>query len=199
MSELNNAFYYMTSGILLLLISVLFVYMIYTALNKSKENFENQNQPRYVNDVSDPNFKGVKDFKLPKINSMSPPNGKPNYVTEPANSVAGPSVYHQYGDFKTNIPNKCLNQEQLTQEDLLPRDEHSQWAQVAPAGVGSLEDKNFLTAGYHIGINTVGQSLKNANLQLRSDPPNPQVAVGPWNQSTVEPDLNRRPFEIGSC
>lgn len=190
-----------------IIISLILVYLVvstyYPNLIPSfnwNERFEdNVSKPIYVNDISDPNFKGVKDYKLPNINTMNPPNGKPNFVTEPSNSVATPSSYYQYGDFKTNIPNRCLNQEQLTQDDLLPRDEHSQWAQVAPAGVGSLEDKNFLVAGYHIGINTVGQSLKNANLQLRSDPPNQQVAVGPWNQSTIEPDLNRRPFEIGSC
>ena len=52
--------------------------------------------------------------------------------------------------------------------------------------------------GHHIGINTVGQSLRNANRQLRSEPPNPQVKVSPWNQTTIEADTNRRPMEIGS-
>jgi hypothetical protein len=56
---------------------------------------------------------------------------------------------------------------------------------------------NFLTAGYHIGINTVGQTLRNANRQLRSEPLNPQVPVSPWLQTTIEPDTNRRPLEIG--
>jgi hypothetical protein len=45
----------------------------------------------------------------------------------------------------------------------------------------------------------VGQTLRNANLQIRSEPPNPQVAVSPWLNSTIEPDINRRPFEIGGC
>jgi len=39
---------------------------------------------------------------------------------------------------------------------------------------------NFLEAGYHYGINTVGQTLRNANLQLRSEMPNPQVQVSPF-------------------
>jgi len=186
-------------GLILLFSLVVYVLIYLSKTFKKNENFEDNDDPVYVNDISDPNFKGVRDFKLPNINTMSPPNGKPNYITDPSNSVESPSTYYQYGDFKTNLPNKCLNQEQLTQEDLLPKDEHSQWAQIAPSGVGSLEDKNFLVAGYHIGINTVGQSLRNGNLQLRSDPPNPQIAVGPWNQSTIEPDLNRKPFEIGSC
>ena len=50
-------------------------------------------------------------------------------------------------------------------------------------------------AGALIGVNTIGQSLRNANYQLRSEPPNPQMKVGPWMQSTVEPDLMRRSLE----
>ena len=48
-------------------------------------------------------------------------------------------------------------------------------------------------------MNTVGQTLRNANYQLRSEPPNPQVKVSPWQQTTIEPDTNRRPMEIGGC
>ena len=90
--------------------------------------------------------------------------------------------------------------QQLSAQDLLPNDANSsQWAQVYPTGEGKLKDRNFLQAGYHIGINTVGQTLRNANLQLRSEPPAPQVKVSPWLQSTIEPDLGRKPFEIGGC
>lgn len=96
-------------------------------------------------------------------------------------------------------PGSCFPRDRLTSEDLLPKDAaNSRWAQMNPAGQGDVKDQNYLTAGYHIGINTVGQSLRNANLQLRSEPPNPQMPVSPWNISTIEPDLNRVPLEIGS-
>lgn len=96
-------------------------------------------------------------------------------------------------------PGSCFPRDRLGAEDLLPKDAaNSRWAQMNPAGQGDVKDQNFLTAGYHVGVNTVGQSLRNANLQLRSEPPNPQVPVSPWNISTIEPDLNRVPLEIGS-
>ena len=76
---------------------------------------------------------------------------------------------------------------------------NSKWAQVNPVGQGELGDQNFLNAGYHVGVNTVGQTLRNANLQIRSEPPNPQLKVSPWLQSTIEPDTNRKPMEIGGC
>ena len=89
--------------------------------------------------------------------------------------------------------------EQLTAAELLPQDNSSLWAQVNPSGDGSLKDKNFLQSGYHIGINTVGQTLRNANLQIRSEPPCPQISVSPWLQSTIQADTSRLPFEIGGC
>ncbi len=96
-------------------------------------------------------------------------------------------------------PSVCYPKDQLSPEELLPQDYASTWAKCNPTGAGSLEGKNFLDAGWHIGINTVGQTLRNANLQLRSEPPNPQVQVSPWLQSTIEPDTNRRLLEIGNC
>ena len=97
------------------------------------------------------------------------------------------------------LPAECYPKDVLSSADLLPRDADSAWAQVAPSGQGSLQDKNFLTAGFHVGINTVGQTLRNANYQLRSEPPNPQVKVSPWNMTTIDPDTNRRPMEIGGA
>ena len=81
---------------------------------------------------------------------------------------------------------------------LLPNDSNSQWASLNPQGGGMLKNINLLQAGSLVGINTIGSSLRNANLQLRSEPPNPQGNVGPWNHSTIEPDFVRLPFELGN-
>ena len=101
--------------------------------------------------------------------------------------------------FKGQRKAGCFPKEQLNPEELLPQDNANTWAQVNPTGEGTLKDRNFLQAGHHIGVNTVGQTLRNANMQLRSEPPNPQVKVSPWLQTTIEPDVNRKPMEIGGC
>lgn len=80
--------------------------------------------------------------------------------------------------------------------DLLPSDANSEWAALNPS-MNSGATPDLLQAGYHIGLDTIGQTLKNANLQLRSDPIIPKSDVGPWNQSTYEADLGRVPLEIG--
>lgn len=92
--------------------------------------------------------------------------------------------------------NGCYPRDQLTPGELLPKDGNSTWAQQNPMGTGSLKGKNFLSAGALVGVNTVGQSLRNANQQLRSEPPNPQVPVSVFFNSTIEPDSNRRDMEI---
>jgi hypothetical protein len=96
------------------------------------------------------------------------------------------------------IPSSCSTSNIQNPAELLPNDSNSQWAQLNPSGKGELANVNLLKAGYHIGIDTIGQTLRNANLQIRSEPPNPQMNVGPWNQTTIEPDFMRPPLEIGS-
>ena len=93
-------------------------------------------------------------------------------------------------------PANCYPKNQLAPQELLPADPNSKWAQVNPQSAGDIAGKNFLNAGALIGVNTVGQSLRNASWDLRSEVPNPQVQVSPWMQSTISPDLARRPLEI---
>ncbi len=114
---------------------------------------------------------------------------------------SNPEPFADLGEGPANFgtaqqPAGCYPRDQLTPSELLPKDQNSVWAEQNPMGPGSLKGKNFLSAGALIGVNTVGQSLRNANWQLRSEPPNPQVPVSIFNQSTIQPDTNRRPLEI---
>jgi hypothetical protein len=82
--------------------------------------------------------------------------------------------------------------------ELLPVDSNNKWGELNTLNQGNIAMPDLLQAGYHIGLDTIGQSLRNANLQLRSDPVIQKVDIGPWNQSTMEPDLGRVPLEIGA-
>ena len=82
--------------------------------------------------------------------------------------------------------------------ELLPKDDNSQWSSLNPSVQHAPNTPDLLQAGIHVGLDTVGQTMKNANLQLRSDPVIPKADIGPWNQSTVEPDLIRLPLEVSS-
>ena len=126
----------------------------------------------------------------------------PEEVAVPVQQVAPveeePVVQEEVRPVASSSSNgNCFPKDTLTAQDLLPSDDASnKWAQVNPVGKGNIQDQNFLIAGHHIGVNTVGQSLRNANRQLRSEPANPQVKVSPWLQSTIDPDVNRKALEI---
>jgi hypothetical protein len=134
-------------------------------------------------------------------------NSNPAYVNgnnagvQPAMPQGQNEVYSSANGIQTSMPgapSTCSTANIQNPSELLPRDTNSQWAQLNPSGKGELANVNLLRAGYHIGIDTIGQSLRNANLQIRSEPANPQLSVGPWNQSTIEPDFMRPPLEIGA-
>ena len=128
------------------------------------------------------------------------PSNSSNSV-QPSAPLGQNEVFASANGVQTSMPGmpaSCSHPNIQNPSELLPKDTNSQWAQLNPSGKGELANVNLLKAGYHIGIDSVGQTLRNANLQIRSEPPNPQLYVGPWNQSTIEPDFMRPPLEIGS-
>ena len=96
------------------------------------------------------------------------------------------------------LPPSCVKQNVTDPKELLPNGGNNEFSKAYPQGSGDLENVSLLTAGTLQGINTVGTSLRNANLQLRSEPANPRMNIGPWNNSTITADSNRRDLEIGT-
>jgi hypothetical protein len=86
------------------------------------------------------------------------------------------------------------NNNTLNSQNLLPEGD-TLFSNVNPSNNGGVINASLLNAGHHIGVNTQGCSLRNANRGLRSEPPNPQTQVSPWLQTTICPDLYRKPLE----
>ena len=83
-------------------------------------------------------------------------------------------------------------------EDLLPKyDEASACAESNPVTSGSVHDQSFLEAGFHYGVDTQGSSMKISSYDVRSTPPIRKDRVSIFNESSYEPDPNRKHFEIG--
>ena len=75
---------------------------------------------------------------------------------------------------------------------LLPREVASaeDFGQFAPEDI--LKGQNFLERRAQVGFpETVGGALRNANQQIRKDPPNPKDPFV-WNNSTIVPDTMQR-------
>ena len=138
-------------------------------------------------------------------------NGIPSMLNEPSMAWGPSSSYVQQqppplsssptpSSLSKSSGNYSSNSNITNPSDLLPKDGNSDWTRLNPASNNNgIVAPDLLSAGSLIGLDTVGQTLRNANLQLRSDPVIPVAPVGPWNQSTIEPDLIRAPFEVNSC
>lgn len=83
----------------------------------------------------------------------------------------------------TGLASSLLPREVSTQED---------FGQFAPEDI--LSGQNFLEPRNQIGFpESVGGALRNANQQIRAEPPNPKEPFT-WNNSTIVPDLMQRPL-----
>lgn len=89
---------------------------------------------------------------------------------------------------------------QFVSSNLLPKDDpklDASFTEFSPAK--DLEGQNFIdTNKYAIGMQS--QTLRNANHQLRSDPPisNTMACASPWNNTTIDKEA-RRPLSIGAA
>ena len=88
------------------------------------------------------------------------------------------------------------NVKKYNAKDFLPKEINNQWfdTDFSQAKFNINDDKLINTDRYVIGVNTVGQSLKNASYDIRGTVPNPKFTVSPWNNSTYEPDFNLKPL-----
>jgi hypothetical protein len=97
-------------------------------------------------------------------------------------AVAGPSAANGCGmDKGVGLASSLLPREVASAED---------FGEFAPEDI--LAGQNFLEPRSQIGFpETVGGALRNANQQIRADPPNPKDPFV-WNNSTIVPDLMQR-------
>ena len=96
-----------------------------------------------------------------------------------------------------NMPSAAANGTGIA-SSLLPRDVSAQedFGDFAPNDI--LKGQNYLNPRALIGYpETIGGSLRNANQQVRSEPPNPRNPVSIFNTSTIVPDSMRPAFQIG--
>jgi len=107
----------------------------------------------------------------------------PGPATGPAAGPSGAPADTVCGGMKrgTGLASSLLPREVASEED---------FGQFAPDDI--LKGQNFLEPRAQVGFpETVGGALRNANQQIRKDPPNPKEPFV-WNNSTIVPDLMQR-------
>ena len=130
----------------------------------------------------------VHDGMLGQQTATSPHQLQPANYGDAKASVEQPMDVSDYQMAPTNDPSH-----------LLPGDENSKWGDMNPVSTSANGQSmpDLLNAVSRVGIDTIGQTMKNPNLQIRSEPTIQKQNVSPWNNSTYEPDLARIPLELG--
>jgi hypothetical protein len=122
--------------------------------------------------------------------SMAPMSDSGPYMTLP-HGVAGNATTVQGIQGRSPASQQTYQETTLSSSELLPKGEiGASWAAVNPVGADDLKGQNFLQAGYHSNINIVGiaQTNRNASYDIRSELPNPQSKIGPFLNTTIDPD-----------
>ena len=178
----------------------------YQERNNPTERFYQQSTPSaIINNVPTTNFESPRVVENTQRNLSFQPDDdvKNTNLVQPSNGDMT-SEYRSVDFAGQKLPNDCFPKDRLTTEDLLPKDAANlKWSAVNPAGQGDVSNINFVQAGAMLGINSTLGSMRNANLQLRSDPVIPNQA-GDWPimMSTIprNSSLLRKPLEIsGDC
>jgi len=138
--------------------------------------------------TSNPSIENVSSQSITNSNSTyAPYNGNSN--SQIATSADSASAINQL------VSSKAVS----NPADLLPNSSANDWSNLNPVSSSDLRNINLLNPTQLVGINTQGSSLRNSNLQIRSEPANPRTNTNcPWNISTIETDTFRRPLEIGA-
>ena len=83
--------------------------------------------------------------------------------------------------------------EMFNADNWLPKEKRDDWFDTVPEPI-SVKNRHLINVVRPIGVNTVGNSLRNPSYDIRGTIPNPKFNVGPWNNSTIDPDYNNKGF-----
>jgi len=121
---------------------------------------------------------------------MAPLSEVGPYMSLP-HGVAGNAASAQGIQGRTPSSQQTYQETTLDSSELLPKGKMgASWAAVNPASGEDLKGQNFLQSGYHSNINVIGiaQTNRNPTYDIRSEVPNPQGKVGPFLNTTIDPD-----------
>lgn len=150
----------------------------------------------FFNSKEQENFKSYKN-ELKEIAAQAETEKLDKYEAQGVSQETPEEQLEEVEEIMDKQEATLAEEEDVKPSELLPAEsEADEWARANPKGEGSLELKNFTEAAFHLGVDTQGNSLRNANRQIRSEPPNPIKQVSIFNNSTIGPDPFRRPLEI---
>ena len=119
---------------------------------------------------------------------------------ETTNEPVGVGVKQMYAGIDDTIMNvdigSFFNEKgAMVSSDLLPSKDINEYSQYN-IDVPYMDANLSMNSVRKFGVDTVGNSKRNATHDLRGTVACPKFVVSPWNNSTAEPDLNLKRFNI---
>ena len=187
----------LTKGILIIVLGFIIITMMQPESHNSGVLSNNTNSYKSTNvntnsaDNSNKNVKNntndVKFPKKPSVTNKVEPDNTDFAVDNTPDALVGSNgeIYAKVPDgiSTRSVEDRCSQPGNWASSNLLPKDSNGpNNSMFQPTELGK---QNFLEAAKFIG--TQGSACRNANLQLRGDPPISKNQVSPWLQSTIEP------------
>ena len=95
----------------------------------------------------------------------------------------------KFASYNPGAKKSLTDEDIFKSENYLPKEANKDWFEVMPEPI-SIKNRHLINVSRPVGVNTIGNSLRNPSYDLRGTPANPKFVVSPWMQSTIEPDLN---------
>jgi hypothetical protein len=202
----------MSSGpkICLLLVLGILLWFLWDSCGSLNENLEN------LKDLTS-NFPGTSVFTAqggPNLDAASAPQGSmtvpsdenlEQYFQNPSRDLGVPDQTA----FFQNVPSASerdefgainafskqmetdIKKDGFDAREFLPQEIHEDWFQTDLSNSKVVDQAALIDVSrFTNGVDTVGQSLKNASHDIRGNIPNPKIVVSPFLQSSYDPDTN---------
>jgi hypothetical protein len=148
--------------------------------HKRQLNMEKMEQPYSPDSYNDRDFS----YRLHRLRKQ---RGTPD--TEEDMGTDNRDFVHKRQKYSKRMPSDIKDQFDVNK--MLPNEIEQDWFDVEPLlTTKKIKGTHLLHPKVHMGVNTVGSSLRNGTHDLRGDIPNPKIYVSPWLNSTIEPDTN---------
>lgn len=125
-------------------------------------------------------------INTPDAPGIVPPSGDPFYNAAAVN----------FGNRRAELISPCAqNAPTFVASSLLPKMNIPGVPSWQVTDTTALANQDFLSPTQQIGVDTVLSSNRNPSYDIRNEIPNPINVVSPWLNTTITPDLQRRPLD----
>lgn len=108
-------------------------------------------------------------------------------------SNGGLAVFKSQGRATCGSNQNCEPEDLFDADKYLPQEVNDDWFEVQQEPI-SVKNRHLVNITKPIGVNTTGSSKKNSSHDIRGSPACPKYVIGPWLQSSIEPDTNLKPL-----